>query len=190
MIYLDGAMSLTVEAGDRGSWSPVWEWKNFSLGARSKGTRHPPANIASFTRLHPNIMMTKAKVGGKLCELDSGQDRVATRRIRRGDHAWSRWICGRVHRRKSLPRSKIRSLPTRGRGFSKHYPRQPITLARDLGYSVVEESISRDQLYIANEVCCVRHGGGSSLVCAEIDFSCHRRWQGWSRNPRLATGVR
>jgi branched-chain amino acid aminotransferase len=27
-----------------------------------------------------------------------------------------------------------------------------ITLARDLGYSVVEEPISRDQLYIADEV--------------------------------------
>ncbi len=40
----------------------VWEWTAF-LGAEAK-ERGIRANIASFTRLHPNIMMTKAKVSG------------------------------------------------------------------------------------------------------------------------------
>ena len=62
MIYLDGAMSMTVESGQPRFVVAVWEWKNF-LGpeAKERGIR---ANIASFTRLHPNIMMTKAKVSG------------------------------------------------------------------------------------------------------------------------------
>ncbi len=46
----------------RGLLIAVWEWKAF-LGeqAKERGIR---ANISSFTRLHPNIMMTKAKVSG------------------------------------------------------------------------------------------------------------------------------
>src|SRR5437879_8612843 len=49
------------------SWKPrlliaVWEWRAFfGAEAKARGIR---ANVASFTRLHPNIMMTKAKVGG------------------------------------------------------------------------------------------------------------------------------
>src|SRR5260221_7006883 len=62
IIYLDGAMSLTVEAGEPRFVVAVWEWKTF-LGAEAK-ERGIRANIASFTRLHPNIMMTKAKVSG------------------------------------------------------------------------------------------------------------------------------
>src|SRR5262249_54270673 len=40
----------------------VWEWKAY-LGAEAmeRGVR---ANVASFTRHHPNVMMTKAKVAG------------------------------------------------------------------------------------------------------------------------------
>src|SRR5260370_2690475 len=62
MIYLDGAMSLTVEAGEPRFVVAVWEWKTF-LGAEAK-ERGIRANIASFTRLHPNIMMTTAKASG------------------------------------------------------------------------------------------------------------------------------
>ena len=62
MIYLDGGMSLTVEAGQPRFVVAVWEWTAF-LGAEAK-QRGIRANIASFTRLHPNIMMTKAKVSG------------------------------------------------------------------------------------------------------------------------------
>ena len=62
MIYLDGGMNLTVEAGTPRFVVAVWEWNAF-LGAEAK-ERGIRANIASFTRLHPNIMMTKAKVSG------------------------------------------------------------------------------------------------------------------------------
>src|SRR6202142_4151140 len=48
MIYLDGGMSLTVEAGEPRFVVAVWEWTNF-LGAEAK-ERGIRANIASFTR--------------------------------------------------------------------------------------------------------------------------------------------
>ena len=62
VIYLDGAMDLVVDSGKPRLIIAVWEWTAF-LGeeAKERGIR---ANIASFTRLHPNIMMTKAKVAG------------------------------------------------------------------------------------------------------------------------------
>ena len=44
-----------------------------------------------------------------------------------------------------------------------------ITLARDLGYSVVEEPISRDQLYIADEVF-VCGTAAEVIALREIDF--------------------
>ena len=62
LIYLDGAMNLVVDSGKARLIIAVWEWTAF-LGAEAKehGIR---ANISSITRLHPNIMMTKAKVSG------------------------------------------------------------------------------------------------------------------------------
>ena len=62
LIYLDGAMNLVVDSGKPRLMIAVWEWTSF-LGAeaRERGIR---ANVSSFTRLHPNIMMTKAKVSG------------------------------------------------------------------------------------------------------------------------------
>ena len=80
VIYLDGAMNLVVDSGKPRLIIAVWEWTAF-LGAEAK-ERGIRANIASFTRLHPNIMMTKAKVSGNYVELDSGQDRIPARRLR------------------------------------------------------------------------------------------------------------
>jgi branched-chain amino acid aminotransferase len=63
LIYVTaGAWTLNVDAGEASLAIAVWEWKNY-LGeeALNKGIR---ANISSFTRHHPNVMMTKAKISG------------------------------------------------------------------------------------------------------------------------------
>ena len=62
VIYLDDEMNVVVDSGTARLIIAVWEWTAF-LGAEAK-ERGIRANIASFTRLHPNIMMTKAKVSG------------------------------------------------------------------------------------------------------------------------------
>src|SRR5580692_5234924 len=168
MIYLDGAMSLTVEAGQPRFVVAVWEWTAF-LGAEAK-ERGIRANISSFTRLHPNIMMTKAKVSGNyvssiLAKTEShraGFDEA----IMLGPDGYVAECTGEnlfIVRNKTItttPRAGILEGITRD---------SLITLARELGYSVVEEPISRDQLYIADEVF-VCGTAAEVIGLREIDF--------------------
>jgi branched-chain amino acid aminotransferase len=168
MIYLDGAMMMTVESGQPRFVVAVWEWKNF-LGAEAKD-RGIRANIASFTRLHPNIMMTKAKVSGNyvssiLAKTEShraGFDEA----IMLGPDGYVAECTGenlfivRNNAISTTPRAGILEGITRD---------TLITLARDLGHSVVEEPISRDQLYIADEVF-VCGTAAEVVALREIDF--------------------
>jgi branched-chain amino acid aminotransferase len=172
MIYLDGAMMMTVEAGQPRFVVAVWEWGNF-LGdeARERGIR---ANVASFTRPHPNIMMTKAKVSGNyvssiLAKTESkraGFDEA----IMLGPDGYVAECTGEnlfVVRNKDGNKI-IYTTPAAGilEGITRD---SLITLARDLGYSVVEEPISRDQLYIADEVF-VCGTAAEVVALREIDF--------------------
>jgi branched-chain amino acid aminotransferase len=168
MIYLDGAMSLTVEAGQPRFVVAVWEWKTF-LGAEAK-ERGIRANIASFTRLHPNIMMTKAKVSGNyvssiLAKTEShraGFDEA----IMLGPDGYVAECTGE---NLFIVRNKVICTTPRA-GILEGITRDTlITLARDLGYSVVEEPISRDQLYIADEVF-VCGTAAEVIGLREIDF--------------------
>jgi branched-chain amino acid aminotransferase len=168
MIYLDGAMSLTVEAGIPRFVVAVWEWKTF-LGpeAKERGIR---ANIASFTRLHPNITMTKAKVSGNyvssiLAKTES-QRAGFDEAIMLGPDGYVAECTGE---NLFLVRNKIIYTTPRA-GILEGITRDTlITLARDLDYSVVEEPISRDQLYIADEVF-VCGTAAEVIALREIDF--------------------
>jgi branched-chain amino acid aminotransferase len=168
MIYLDGAMSLTVEAGEPRFVVAVWEWKTF-LGpeAKERGIR---ANIASFTRLHPNIMMTKAKVSGNyvssiLAKTES-QRAGFDEAIMLGPDGYVAECTGE---NLFLVRNRIIYTTPRA-GILEGITRDTlITLARDLDYSVVEEPISRDQLYIADEVF-VCGTAAEVVALREIDF--------------------
>ena len=168
MIYLDGAMMMTVESGRPRFVVAVWEWKNF-LGAEAK-ERGIRANIASFTRLHPNIMMTKAKVSGNyvssiLAKTES-QRAGFDEAIMLGPDGYVAECTGEnifVVRNKVIyttPRAGILEGITRD---------SLITLARGLGYTVAEEPISRDQLYIADEVF-VCGTAAEVVALREIDF--------------------
>jgi branched-chain amino acid aminotransferase len=168
MIYLDGAMTMTVESGQPRFVVAVWEWKNF-LGAEAK-ERGIRANIASFTRLHPNIMMTKAKVSGNyvssiLAKTEShraGFDEA----IMLGPDGYVAECTGE---NLFTVRNKIICTSPRA-GILEGITRDTlITLARDSGYSVIEEPISRDQLYIADEVF-VCGTAAEVVALREIDF--------------------
>jgi branched-chain amino acid aminotransferase len=176
MIYLDGAMMMTVESGQPRFVVAVWEWKNF-LGAeaREHGIR---ANIASFTRLHPNIMMTKAKVSGNyvssiLAKTEShraGFDEA----IMLGPDGYVAECTGEnlfVVRNAVREKNGKKTIYTTPRaGILEGITRDSlITLARDLDYTVVEEPISRDQLYIADEVF-VCGTAAEVVALREIDF--------------------
>lgn len=151
MIYLDGGMNLTVEAGTPRFVVAVWEWHAYlGVEAKERGIR---ANIASFTRLHPNIMMTKAKVSGNyvssiLAKTES-QRAGFDEAIMLGPDGFVSECTGenifvvREGKISTPPRAAILEGITRD---------TMITLAGDLGYTVAEEPISRDQLYIADEI--------------------------------------
>ena len=172
MIYLDGAMSLTVEAGEPRFVVAVWEWKAF-LGAEAK-ERGIRANIASFTRLHPNIMMTKAKVSGNyvssiLAKTES-QRAGFDEAIMLGPDGYVAECTGEnIFVVRNTAGNKTIYTPPRA-GILEGITRDSlITLARDSGYSVVEEPISRDQLYIADEVF-VCGTAAEVVALREIDF--------------------
>lgn len=168
LIYLDGAMNLVVDSGKPVLMIAVWEWTSF-LGAEAK-ERGIRANTASFTRLHPNVMMTKAKVSGNYV----GSILAKTESQRMGfDEAIMLDPNGYV-----AECTGENIFAVRGRTIYT-VPKGPILegitrdsliiLARDLGYDVVEEPITRDQLYIADEVFVC--GTAAEVVgLREIDF--------------------
>jgi len=168
MIFLDGALSMTVEAGQPRFWVAVWEWKAF-LGAEAKehGIR---ANIASFTRHHPNITMTKAKVAGNyvssiLAKTES-QRAGFDEAIMLGPDGYVAECTG--ENLFVVRNSVIYTTPRAGilEGITRD---SLLALAHDLGYTVVEEPISRDQLYISDEV--FVSGTAAEVVgLREIDF--------------------
>ncbi len=147
----------------------AWEWETF-LGqeAIEKGAR---MIVSSFTRHHPNVSMTKAKISGnyvnsvmaKTLACRAGFDEAVML-----DPSGYVSECtgeniflvsgGRVY---TPPRASILEGITRD---------SIIALAQDLGYAVLEEPISRDQLYAADEV----FVSGTAAECVAICEIDHR----------------
>jgi branched-chain amino acid aminotransferase len=169
LIYLtDGGWNLTVDAGKPGLAIATWEWGNY-LGeeALAKGIR---ANISSFTRHHVNVMMTKAKISGNY----ANSILAKTESVRLGfeeailldPQGFVAECTGEnlfmVRRGKILTPSTAPVLE----GITRH---TVFTIAKDLGYEVLEEPISRDHLYIADEVF-VCGTAAEVIGLSEIDF--------------------
>ena len=168
LIFLDGGMSMVIDAGKPRLVIAVWEWKTFfTEEAKERGIR---ANISSLTRLHPNVSMTKAKISGNYV----GSVMAKTESARMGfDEAIMLDPAGYVAECTgenlfvvrggviyTVPKSSILEGITRD---------SIITLAQDLGYAVAEEPISRDQLYISDEVF-VSGTAAEVVAIREIDF--------------------
>ncbi len=169
LIYLShGGWNLTVDGGRPSVGIAVWEWNNY-LGAEAleHGIR---ANIASFTRHHPNVMMTKAKITGNY----ANSVLAKTESMRLGfDEAIMLDPQGYVAECTGenifvVRGGKIYTPPTSAvlEGITRD---SLVTIAQDLGYEVVEAMISRDHLYIADEVF-VSGTAAECVALREIDF--------------------
>ena len=169
LLYLKGgAWNLNVDAGQPALAIAVWQWSNY-LGeeALAKGIR---ANISSYTRHHPNISMTKAKIAGNyvnsfLAKTES--ERLGFQEaIMLDPQGYVAECTGEnlfVVRRGKLFTPSIAPVLE---GITRHTIH---TIAKDLGYDVLEQPISRDQLYTADEVFVC----GTAAECiglSEIDF--------------------
>lgn len=129
----------------------AWKWASY-LGenALAQGAR---ANVSTFTRHHGNVTMTKAKVAGNYVNSTLAK----TESMRLGfDEAIMLDPQGNIAECTGANIFVVRGgklyTPPRHTILEGITRDSIITLARDLGIPVVEEIISRDQLYIADEV--------------------------------------
>ena len=159
---------LNLDLGQAHIGIAAWEWGAY-LGeeAREKGVR---ANVSSFTRHHPNVGMTKAKVTGNY----ANSVLAKTESVRLG---FQEAIMLDPQGYVAECTGENLFLVRRGQIVTPHTA--PIlegitrdalvTLAHDLGLSVSQEPISRDQLYIADEVF-VCGTAAEVIAVTEIDF--------------------
>lgn len=169
LIYLDGGgWNLNIDNGKPSVGIAVWEWKNY-LGAESleKGVR---ANISSFTRHHPNVMMTKAKISGNY----ANSFLAKTESVRLGFEEAilldpQGYVAECTGENLFVVRNGRIFTPGTGAVLEGLTRDAVITLARDLGYEVSETAISRDQLYGADEVF-VSGTAAECIALREIDF--------------------
>jgi branched-chain amino acid aminotransferase len=169
LLYLTGgAWNLNIDAGKPEVMIAVWEWRHY-LGeeALANGIR---ANISSYTRHHPNVSMTKAKIAGNyvnsiLAKTES--ERLGFQEaIMLDPQGYIGECTGEnlfvVRKGKIFTPSTAPVLE----GITRH---SVSTIANDLGYEVIEAAISRDQLYNADEVFVCGTAAEVIGLC-EIDF--------------------
>jgi branched-chain amino acid aminotransferase len=168
LIYAVDAMGLNLDAYNAAVGIAAWEWGAY-LGpeARLAGVR---AAVSSFTRPHINTTMTKAKVAGNYANSIMAKTNI----LRMGfDEAIMLDPQGYVSECTGenlfiVRDGKIITSPTAPvlEGITRS---ALIILAKDLGLDVIEAPISRDQLYIADEVFLCGTAAEVVAIC-EIDF--------------------
>ena len=146
----------------------AWEW-GAMLGEDTleKGIR---ANISSFTRHHPNVTMTKAKVAGNY----ANSILAKTESVRLGfDEAImldpQGYVAECTGENLFLVRDGKLFTPYTATVLEGITRDAIVKIAQDLGYEIKEQPIARDQLYIADEVFMC----GTAAECVpvtEIDF--------------------
>ncbi len=168
LVYLaHGSLALNLDMHTPAVGIAAFEWGTL-LGekALAKGVR---ASVSSFTRMHPNASMTKAKISGNYVNSALAKTLV----VRSGfDEAIlldpSGYVAECSGENLFLVRQGKLYTPPRATILEGITRDAVITLATDKGYSVVEEPISRDQLYIADEVFVSGTAAEVVAVC-EID---------------------
>ncbi|MFB3815632.1 MAG: branched-chain amino acid transaminase [Terriglobales bacterium] len=169
VIYLaDGGWNLTLDTGAAHVGIAVWKWERF-LGddARERGAR---ANTSSYTRHHPNASMTKAKICGNY--VNSVLARTESHRLGFEEAIMldpQGYVAECTGENLFLVRRNVIYTSPSAEVLEGITRDTVITLACDLGYEVVEEPISRDQLYIADEVF-VTGTAAEVNALTEIDF--------------------
>jgi len=146
----------------------VWGWNSY-LGAEAihNGVR---ANVSSYTRHHINVMMTKAKITGNY----ANSVLAKTESVRLGfDEAimldTQGFVAECTGENVFLVRNGAIYTPSTGTILEGITRDAILNLAKDLGFTVYEQPVSRDQLYLADEVFVSGTAAECIGVC-EIDF--------------------
>ncbi|HYO58530.1 branched-chain amino acid transaminase [Archangium sp.] len=169
LVFLtNGGWNLNIDTGQAHVGIAVWPWKAY-LGAKAEeqGVR---ANVSSFTRHHPNVMMTKAKIAGNY----PNSVLAKTESVRLGfDEAIMLDTQGLVSECTGanifIVKGNQVMTPPAAQILDGITRETVMTLAREMGLTVGEQTISRDQLYMANEVF-VTGTAAEVIPVREIDF--------------------
>ncbi len=169
LIYLDGGgWNLNVDSGKPSLMIAVWQWNNY-LGdeALTKGIR---ANISSFTRQHPNVSMTKAKIAGNYVNSILAKTESERNGFQEAIMLDPQGYVGEcTGENLFMVRDGKIFTPSTAPVLEGITRSSLTTIANDLGYEVHEAPISRDQLYIADEIFVC----GTAAECiglSEVDF--------------------
>ncbi|MFI5181164.1 MAG: branched-chain amino acid transaminase [Thermoanaerobaculia bacterium] len=169
LIWLEGGgWNLNIDGGKPGIGIAAWPWNHY-LGADvlEKGVR---ANVSSVTRHHANVTATKAKISGNYVNSFLAK----TESVRLGfDEAImldpSGYVAECTGANIFLVRDGKIVTPPSALVLEGITRDSILTLASDLGIPAAEKPVSRDQLYIADEVFVC----GTAAECVglrEIDF--------------------
>ena len=169
LIYMtDGPLGLNLDASRPAVSIATWEWGTY-LGEEglAKGVR---LMVSSVTRLHPNVNLTKAKVSGNY--VNSVMAKTLAARLGFDEAIMldpSGFVAECTGENLFMVRDDTIYTTPRATILEGITRDAVITLADDLGISVIEEPITRDQLYIADEVFVC--GTAAEVVPVnEIDF--------------------
>jgi branched-chain amino acid aminotransferase len=164
----DGITSLNLDTVHASLGIAVWEWRNY-LGAEAlaNGVR---ANVSSYTRHHPNIAMTKAKIAGNYV----GSILAKTESVRLGFEEAimldpQGYVAECTGENLFLVRKGKIVTPDLAPVLEGITRESVWTIASDLGYTVGEQPVSRDQLYSADEVF-VCGTAAEVIALREIDY--------------------
>jgi branched-chain amino acid aminotransferase len=169
-IYLaEGGWNLSVDSGRPHFGIAVWPW-NAYLGpdALDQGIR---ANVSSFTRHHPNVMMTKAKVAGAYVNSVLAKTESMRLGFEEAILLDTEGLVAECTGENIFIARKGKLYTPPGAHILEGITRDTLmTLADDLGIPVHVEAISRDRLYTADEVLVC--GTAAEVVgLREIDFT-------------------
>ncbi len=168
LVYMVGPLGLDLDAWQPAVGIAVWEWAPL-LGDDSaeRGVR---LMVSSFTRHHPNVMMTKAKITGNY--VNSTMAKTLAKRAGFDEAVMldpSGYVAECSGENLFLVRNGVIYTPPRTTILEGITRDALINLAMDQEIQVVEEPISRDQLYAADEVFVC--GTAAEVVpVSEIDF--------------------
>jgi branched-chain amino acid aminotransferase len=144
-------MGLNLDASRPVIGIAAWPWGTL-LGeaAIDAGVK---AMVSSFTRMHPNASMTKAKINGQYVNSMLAK----TLAVRAGfDEAImldpQGYVAECTGENLFVVRGGTIFTPPKATVLEGITRDSLISLAGDAGYNVVEENISRDQLYLADEI--------------------------------------
>jgi len=151
LMYLQGPLGLNMDKSRPRVGIAAWEWGPY-LG-REAAEQGATMMVSSFTRLHPNINMTKSKVAGNYVN----SMLVKTLAIRSGyDEAVildpQGYVAECTGENIFMVRKGVLYTPPLATVLEGLTRDSVITFAGDLGIRVEEKLFTRDQLYIADEV--------------------------------------